>query len=237
MIGRTGRTGAGDLSPVPAAQVPLQQPSQGHCLSRPFLIGIAGGTGSGKTTIARAIIDAVGGDAVLIDIDSYYFPLDGMPLADRDRVNFDHPDTIDFPLLVSQLRELLAGHPIEKPVYDFTRHTRAPRTVHVEPCRVIVVEGILALASPGLRELLDLRVFVDVPDEVRFGRRLMRDVTERGRTADSVQWQFENTVRPMHREFVEPCKALADIVIHDGPAGDAAREALLARARHEALHL
>lgn len=174
---------------------------------------------------------------MIIDIDSYYLPLDAMPPAERDRVNFDHPDTIDFPLLVAQLRRLQAGHSIEKPVYDFTRHTRATRTEHVEPREVIVVEGILALASPELRELIDLRVFVDVPDEVRYDRRLTRDCTERGRTAESVRWQYENSVRPMHREFVEPCKALADVVLHEGPGGIAKREALLARARREALHL
>ncbi len=227
--------GRGSL-PGPRCAGTLQQPSQGHHLQRPFLIGIAGGTGSGKTTIARAIIDAVGDHGVLIDMDAYYRPLDGMPLADRGRVNFDHPDTIDFPLLIAQLRQLLAGHPIEKPVYDFTTHTRAPAAEHVEPREVIVVEGILALASPELRELLDLKVFVDVPDEVRYARRLTRDVTERGRTPESVQWQFENTVRPMHREFVEPGKAFADIVLHDGPAGIAERAALLARACREALH-
>jgi len=229
--------GRGTLPGPRRAQVPSSNPARNDNLHRPFVIGIAGGTGSGKSTIARAIIDAVEGHGVLIDIDSYYLPLDGMPLAERDRVNFDHPDTIDFPLLVAQLRQLQAGHPIEKPVYDFTRHTRAPRTEHVEPREVIVVEGILALASPELRELLDLRVFVDVPDEVRYGRRLTRDLTERGRTTESVQWQYENTVRPMHAEFVEPCKALADVVLREGPEGVAKRQALLARARREALHL
>ena len=229
--------GRGTLPGPRRAQVPSSNPARNANLHRPFVIGIAGGTGSGKSTIARAIIDAVEGHGVLIDIDSYYLPLDAMPLAERDRVNFDHPDTIDFPLLVAQLRQLQAGHPIEKPVYDFTRHTRAPRTEHVEPREVIVVEGILALASPELRELLDLRVFVDVPDEVRYGRRLTRDLTERGRTTESVQWQYENTVRPMHAEFVEPCKALADVVLREGPEGVAKRQALLARARREALHL
>lgn len=186
--------------------------------------------------MARAIIDAVAGHGVLIDMDSYYRPLDDMPLAERDRVNFDHPDTIDFPLLIAHVQELLAGHAIEKPVYDFTRHTRAPHTEHVEPREVIVVEGILCLASPGLRALLDLKVFVDVPDEVRYARRLARDVSERGRTEEGVRAQYEATVRPMHEAFVEPGKALADIVLHHGEAGIAAREALLARARREALH-
>lgn len=187
--------------------------------------------------MARALVDAVDGRGVLIDMDSYYRPLDGLSLAERDRVNFDHPDTIDFPLLVSHLRQLLAGQAVEKPVYDFTRHTRAPRTEHVEPRPVIVVEGILALASPELRALFDLKVFVDVPDDIRFERRLARDVCERGRTPESVRAQYDATVRPMHREFVEPGRALADIVLEPGPAGVTAREELLARARHEALDL
>jgi uridine kinase len=156
-----------------------------------------------------------------------------MPPAERERVNFDHPDAIDFPLLIAQLRELLAGRAIEKPVYDFSSHTRAPRTVHVGPRDVIVVEGILSFASAELRRLFDLKVFVDVPDDVRYARRLTRDVTERGRTPESVEWQFENTVRPMHREFVGPGKALADLVLDGGPAGVAGRELLLARARKE----
>lgn len=200
---------------------------------RPFLIGIAGGTASGKTTVARSIIDAIDGHGVLIDVDSYYRPLAGIPRAGREQVNFDHPDTIDFPLLISQLRQLLAGRAIEKPVYDFVEHTRAPRTEHVEPRDIIVVEGILSFASPELRDLFDLMVFVDVPDDVRLGRRLTRDVNERGRTPQSVLAQYEATVRPMHLEFVEPGKALADLVLRDGPAGLGGREALLARARRE----
>lgn len=202
-------------------------------LTRPFLIGIAGGTGSGKTTVARSIIDAVAGHGVLIDVDSYYRPLDGMPLEERDRVNFDHPGTIDFPLLVAHLHELLAGRAIEKPVYDFTRHTRARRTEHVEPRDIIVVEGILCFAAPELCALFDLRVFVDVPDAVRYERRLRRDVTERGRTPESVLAQFEATVRPMHLAWVEPGKALADLVLHDSESPRNGRDDLLARVRRE----
>jgi uridine kinase len=170
---------------------------------------------------------------VLIDIDSYYRSLDGMPPADRERVNFDHPDMIDFPLLISQLRRLLAGQAIEKPVYDFAAHTRKNGTEQVEPGAIIVVEGILALAHPELRHLFDLKVFVDVPEDVRLARRLNRDLTERGRTAESVLAQYEATVRPMHREFVEPGKAFADLVLHDGTTASQRGAVLLDRARRE----
>lgn len=170
---------------------------------------------------------------MLIDIDSYYRSLDGMPPADRERVNFDHPDMIDFPLLIAQLRQLLAGQAVEKPVYDFVAHTRAPGTEHVEPREIIVVEGILALAHPELRHLFDLKVFVDVPEDVRLARRLNRDLTERGRTTESVLAQYEATVRPMHREFVEPGKAFADLVLHDGTTASQRGEVLLDRARRE----
>jgi uridine kinase len=202
-------------------------------LFRPFLIGIAGGTGSGKTTVARSIIDAIDGHGVLIDMDSYYRPLDTVPPAERAHVNFDHPDRVDFPLLIAHLRTLLAGQPIEKPVYDFARHARAARTDHVEPREIIVVEGIFCFTSPELRSLFDLKVFVDAPDEVRYARRLARDVTERGRTPESVRWQYDHSVRPMHAEFVEPGKALADLVLHDRAAGSSERNVLLVRARQE----
>ena len=170
---------------------------------------------------------------MLIDVDSYYRSLDDLPPDQRERVNFDHPDMIDFPLLIAQLRQLLAGHTIEKPVYDFAAHTRAPRTEHVEPREIIVVEGILSFSSPVLRDLFDLKVFVDVPEALRLERRLNRDVTERGRTVESVRAQYEATVRPMHRQFVEPGKAFADLVVHDAASPLNGREALLARARRE----
>lgn len=169
----------------------------------------------------------------MIDIDSYYRPLDTMTPAERDRVNFDHPDRIDFPLLIAQLRQLLAGEPIEKPVYDFAFHTRASRTVHIEPREVIVVEGILSLSSPALRDLYDLKVFVDVADDVRLRRRISRDVLERGRTPESVLAQYEATVRPMHQEFVEPAKAYADLVLLDGSLPLNGWDELLRRVRSE----
>ncbi len=200
-------------------------------LPPPFLIGIAGGTGSGKTTVARSIIDAMDGHGVLIEVDSYYRELAGLSLAERERVNFDHPDTVDFPLLIAHLHDLLAGRAIEKPVYEFATHTRARRTEHVVPEAIIVVEGILSLAVPELRDLFDLKVFVDVTEEVRLARRLHRDLAERGRTRENVLAQFEASVRPMHREFVEPGKALADVVLKDGDL--AQREALVERARRE----
>ena len=166
-------------------------------------------------------------------MDSYYRSLDAMSPAERERVNFDHPDTIDFPLLITQLRQLLAGQSIEKPVYDFAVHTRTATTVHLEPREVIVVEGILSLSSPALRDLYDLKVFVDAPDDVRLLRRLDRDVMERGRTLESVRAQYEATVRPMHQEFVEPAKAYADLVLSDRSLPGNGREALLARVRAE----
>lgn len=182
-----------------------------------MIIGICGGTGSGKTTIAKAIVESVGAERViLVEQDSYYRNLSDMPLDERHQANFDHPDSIDSEMLYNHLRRLKNGQSIEMPVYDFRSHTRSDRTEHIEPKPVVLVEGILIFAEPRISGLLDVRVFVDTPDDIRFIRRLQRDIAERGRTVDSVIGQYYRTVRPMHLEFVEPSKRYADIIVPEG---------------------
>jgi uridine kinase len=184
---------------------------------KPFLIGIAGGSGSGKTTVARRIRDSLRRDSVvLLDHDSYYKDLEHVPEAVRAQVNFDHPDSLDNDLFVPHLETLIAGRAIEKPVYDFARHTRAPETVRTEPREVIIVDGILLFAEERLREMFDLKIFVDADADVRFIRRLQRDIEVRGRSLASVVEQYLSTVRPMHFEFVEPSKRYADVIIPRG---------------------
>jgi uridine kinase len=199
---------------------------------KPFVIGIAGGTGSGKTTVARRIYESLHLDsAVFLDQDSYYRELDHLPLEERRTINFDHPDSLDNDLLVEQLRRLIAGEPIEKPLYDFAAHTRAPETQRVEPRDVILVEGILLFVDARLRELFDLKIFVDTEADVRFIRRLRRDLELRGRTIDSVIDQYLTTVRPMHFEFVEPSKRYADIILPRGGNNAPGIEVITARLR------
>lgn len=182
-----------------------------------MIIGICGGTGSGKTTIARAIVDAVGREnVVLVEQDSYYRNLADMPLDERHQANFDHPDSIDSDMLVNHLRRLKQGLSAEMPLYDFKTHTRSDRIETIEPKPVVIVEGILIFAETRVLDLLDVRVYVDTPDDIRFIRRLQRDIAERGRTVDSVIGQYYRTVRPMHHEFVEPSKRRADIIIPEG---------------------
>jgi len=182
-----------------------------------MIIGICGGTGSGKTTIARRIVEAVGREnVILVEQDSYYRNLEDMPLDERHQANFDHPDSIDSELLVNHLKRLKGGNSIDMPVYDFKTHTRRRKVEHIEPKRVAVVEGILIFAEARILDLLDVRVFVDTPDDIRFIRRLQRDITERGRTVESVIAQYHTTVRPMHFEFVEPSKRHADLIIPEG---------------------
>ncbi len=184
---------------------------------RVLIIGICGGTGSGKTTVARKILETVGADRVVyLQQDAYYKDLSHLPLEERHRVNFDHPDAIDTDLLIQHIEELRAGRAIEQPVYDFTTHTRRPETRHIEPRPIILVEGILVFENPRLRALMDLKIFVDTADDLRFIRRLLRDISERGRTVESVIRQYLETVRPMHLEFVEPSKRYADIIIPEG---------------------
>lgn len=201
--------------------------------NRPLVIAVAGGSGSGKTTVARAIDEAVHRESVLIEQDAYYKDLAHLSLEERKQVNFDHPDAFDTELLVAQLRLLLSGQPIDRPTYDYPGHTRAAATVHVVPRDVILVDGILLLADARLRPLFDIKVFVDVADDVRFIRRLQRDVVERGRTMDSVIAQYLTTVRPMHLEFVEPSKRYADIILPEGGLNRIGVEMIVARVERE----
>jgi len=183
----------------------------------PVVFGVAGGTGSGKTTVARAILDQVGAEQVAyLPHDAYYRELAHLPADERARINFDHPDALETELLVEHVKELLAGNPIELPVYDFTTHTRTRETIRVEPAPIILVEGILIFSEPALREVMDIRIYVDTDADLRFIRRLERDLTERGRTVGSVITQYLTTVRPMHLEFVEPSKRYADVIIPEG---------------------
>jgi uridine kinase len=198
----------------------------------PIILGIAGGTGSGKTTVANVILERVGaGRIVLLAHDAYYRDLRDLPRAQRDIVNFDHPDSLETELLVHHLEALRRGEPVEVPIYDFTTHARTNLTRHVEPQLVILVEGILVFAERGLRELFDVKIFVDTDPDVRFIRRLQRDIEERGRTVASVIQQYQMTVRPMHLEFVEPSKRYADVIIPEGGLNTVAMDMVVARIR------
>ncbi|CAN5290882.1 uridine kinase [soil metagenome] len=182
-----------------------------------MIIGICGGTGSGKTTLARKIIESVGrGEVILVEQDSYYRNLSDMPLDERHEANFDHPDSIDSEMLVNHLKRLKSGQSIEMPIYDFVTHTRSDESEYIEPKPVVIVEGILIFAEPRVLDLLDVRIFVDTPDDIRLIRRLKRDINERGRSFERTLWQYEHTIRPMHFEFVEPSKRHADIIIPEG---------------------
>jgi len=182
-----------------------------------MIIGICGGTGSGKTTVANRILESVSAsEVVFIQQDSYYRNLKDLPLDYRQVANFDHPDALDNDLLVNHVRRLRSGEPIELPLYDFKTHTRLVETRAVEPKPIVIVEGILIFAEPRLLEQMDIKVFVDTPDDIRFIRRLRRDIAERGRTAESVIEQYIATVRPMHMQFVEPSKRHADVIIPEG---------------------
>lgn len=200
---------------------------------RPLIIGVVGGSGSGKTTVTRAIYDLPGVDAAFIDQDAYYRDLSHLPLPERKRVNYDHPDAFDTDLLVRQLTLLAEGHPVDKPTYDYAAHTRASRTEHAEPKSVILVDGILLFADARLRPLFDIKIYVDVSDDVRFIRRLQRDVAERGRSMDDVIRQYLATVRPMHLEFVEPSKRYADLIIPEGGFNRIGIEMIQARVQLE----
>jgi len=198
--------------------------------SRPLLIGVAGGTGAGKTTISRAILDHVGADHIAyIQHDAYYRDLSHLPLEERQRSNFDHPDALEDSLLLEHLQRLLAGEPVAVPVYDFTHYVRLPQTRTVAPQPVILLEGILIFVNRDLREMMDIRIYVDTDADIRLIRRLRRDISERGRSLESVIDQYLETVRPMHLEFVEPSKRYADVIVPMGGQNVVALEMICAR--------
>lgn len=189
-------------------------------LDKPVIIGIAGGSGSGKTTIAHEIADRINDDdhIMIMTQDSYYKDNTDLPMSERKKINYDHPDAFDMPLLEAQLNQLLHRKSIEMPTYDFTAHTRSDETIHIEPADIIILEGILVLFNEEIRNLMDIKVFVDTDDDIRFIRRLERDMKERGRSLDSVINQYLSTVKPMYNQFIEPTKRYADIIVPEGGA-------------------
>ncbi|HEY3475169.1 MAG TPA: uridine kinase [Anaerolineales bacterium] len=196
----------------------------------PLVIGIAGGSGSGKTTVAQEILQRVGPDRIaFLQHDSYYKDLSGLPPRQRAEVNFDHPDSLETDLLIEHIATLRAGNPVEVPIYDFSTHSRTDKTFTVQPRRVILVEGILIFTEPALHKMFDVKIFVDTDSDMRFIRRLERDIAERGRTTESVIKQYQTTVRPMHMEFVEPSKRYADVIIPEGGFNTAALDMVVAR--------
>ena len=198
--------------------------------SPPLVIGIAGGTGSGKTTIADVVLGRIGAEHIaFLPHDAYYRDLNDLPRAQRDSVNFDHPDSLDTDLMITHLKKLRTWEMVKVPVYDFTRHERTKETLTLEPHPVILVEGILVFAEPELRDIFDVKIFVDTPPDVRFIRRLQRDIQERGRSMDSVIQQYQTTVRPMHEEFVETSKHFADVIIPEGGLNTVAMDMVVAR--------
>lgn len=196
----------------------------------PLVIGIAGGSGSGKTTVANVVLQRVGRQRIAyLPHDAYYRDIRDLPVKQHDQINFDHPDTFENELLIEHVRTLRDWKPIEMPVYDFTTDTRLAETIHVEPRRVIMVEGILIFADPVLRSLFDVKIYVDTDADLRFIRRLQRDINERGRTTENVVRQYLKTVRPSHLEFVEPSKRYADVIIPEGGMNKVALDMVIAR--------
>lgn len=182
-----------------------------------YIIGIAGGTGSGKTTVVRRIVESLPADElVLIPQDSYYNDNTGMPMEERHRINFDHPDAFDWKLLIEHVKALKAGKSVEQPTYSYLECNRLPETIHVEPRKVILIEGILALCNKELRDLMNLKIFVDADPDERLIRIIRRDIVERGRTAQMVMDRYIDVLKPMHIEFIEPTKRYADIIIPQG---------------------
>ena len=201
-----------------------------HQRATPLVIGVAGGSGSGKTTLATIILERVGADKIAyLPHDAYYKDLSDLPPNQRTMVNFDHPDSLDTQLLIENVRQLKNYQTVDLPVYDFKTHSRTSERLQIEPKPVIMVEGILIFAEASLRDLFDVKVFVDTDADIRFIRRLERDINERGRTTDSVIRQYLATVRPMHLEFVEPSKRYADVIIPEGGLNTVAMDMVVAR--------
>jgi uridine kinase len=197
---------------------------------QPVLIAVAGGSGSGKTTVSHAILERVGRDRIAyLQHDAYYRDRAGLPLEERARINYDHPDSLETDLLVEHLKLLRACRAAQVPQYDFARHVRKAESRLMEPQPIILVEGILIFVDRALREMFDIKIFVDTDSDIRFIRRLQRDIAERGRTMDSVVRQYTETVRPMHLEFVEPSKRYADLIIPEGGFNQIAIDMVVAR--------
>ena len=193
-----------------------------------LLVGVAGGSGSGKTTIARSIVESLPTQHVTaIEHDAYYRDLRHLPYEERARINFDHPDSLDNDLFCAHLDELRAGRGVDRPQYDFATHLRDPRSVRLEPSPIVVVEGILVLALPAIRERLDVKLFVDTDPDIRLMRRVRRDIEQRGRTFAQIRHQYYESVRPMHLAFVEPSKRFADVIIPEGGQNRVARDMIL----------
>jgi len=195
-----------------------------------MIIGIAGGTGSGKTTVGNAIIDQLNQkEVVIISQDCYYLDRSDLPPDEREKINYDHPDAFDNRLLISHLKQLMAGKPVERPVYSYVTHSRLKETVPIQPVRVVILEGIMVLVDPNLRELMDIKLYVDTDADVRFIRRLTRDIEERGRSVNSVIQQYVNVVRLMHMEFVEPSKRSANIIVPEGGYNEVAVDIIVTK--------
>jgi len=207
--------------------------SDAASLPKPLIIGIAGGSGSGKSTVARKVAEALSQSSVaFLDMDAYYRNFAHLPMEERKRVNWDHPEAFDTELLVSQVRALCAGRSVDKPVYDFVSHTRSARTQRVDPADVVVLDGILLFVDEALRTLCDIKVFVDADADIRLVRRLKRDVMKRGRTLEEVIAQYLETVHPMHLQFVEPSKRYADVIVPRGGHNTIAIEMIVAKIQH-----
>ncbi len=201
-------------------------------MTRPILVGIAGGSGSGKTTVAEKIMRETAQPVVFLKQDSYYKNFDGLTIEEKRSINYDHPDAYDDDLLIEHLKRLARGEAVDVPVYSYSRYEREPWTEHVEPQPVIILEGILVLVNAELRSLLDIKLYVDTDPDVRFIRRLLRDTKDRGRTVESVVAQYMDVVRPMHLQFIEPTKRYADLIIPEGGYNRVAIDVIVSKLQH-----